>query len=374
MMCFRTAVAGLLLFGSLSLAAQQRPLVESIEPAFGDTVGGTVVTIRGKFLVQPSPRAAGVKPACTPICPPDPPVVRFGGKKAELQSYTSEQLIVKTPPSAGGKYDLQISTYPFSAMSEEGSVVLPHAFRYGPYAGFYGVDRLLVPVVADHVPGAFGSLWSTELVVRNDNEIALIAAQTPLREGSNIIGWSQSIERNSTLKPQLSTNGGGAFLVVTHVDDHSSTLLPLAANLRVRDLSRQADSSGTEVPLVRMQDTFIARPMNLLNVPIEPESRVQLRVYDFDGPTGGEVPVRVLDQETNAELASTVLHLPPGQYVDFPPVPGYASLDVKSILSEQALDRVRIEVGARNLQKRLWAMISVTDLETQQFTLITPQK
>ena len=341
--------------------AQPRPVIESIEPGSGSPAGGTTVTIRGKNLAPFISPLLAPKPQCTP-CPAKPTVVLFGGKAAVVQSYAPDVVVVKTPPNAGGFYDVQVdNTY----LGPANPAVLPRAFQYGtnPY------DRVLVPVIADHIPGAFGSIWTTELVGRNDNDRnVFVTTYIPEIVALEPPPWTGG-EAKSTFRPQFRANGAG-FLYLEHVEDR-----PLAFNLRVRDLSRQSESWGTEVPLVRSEDAFVGRPMTMLNVPYEPESRITLRIYDLDGPTGGLVPVTVFHNETNLAIASTIVHLPEGAYTDTPSLPGYVELDPKSLPGLLiGVDRVRIQVGDVGLPKRLWAMVSVTDLETQQVTVITPQK
>src|SRR5215210_4914397 len=85
----------------------RRPQIDSIEPAHGLPEGGTVVTIRGHNLATLVPPATAPRTDCTP-CPARPPQVLFGGKNAEVQSYAEDTLVVKTPPNAGGVYDVQV--------------------------------------------------------------------------------------------------------------------------------------------------------------------------------------------------------------------------------------------------------------------------
>lgn len=348
------------LFFPSSALAQGQAVVESIEPHSGPPSGGTVVTIRGKNLANIAPPAtAAVRPLCTP-CPAQPPEVLFGGKPGVLESYSDVQIVVKTPPSAGGLYDVTVG-----GLYTRG-VVLPLAFQYGNHSH----PRLLVPLVADALPGGYGSVWATELVGRNNNDaevpvfqfIGHVPSGTP---------WTGGFAR-TTFRPELQHNGA-AFLY--HWRTSSFFLTPLAFSLRIRDLSRQADSWGTEIPLIYAEDAFVGRPVDLLNVPYEPESRLTLRVYDLDGETGGEVPVLVFDNESERLLGSTTVRFPDGPYLDMPVTPGYIVLDPKSLIGDAAnVQRIRIQVGERFHEKRLWSFVSVTDLETQQVTIVTPTR
>ena len=363
--------AAIILF-STAVFAQERPVVESMEPRSGALEGGTVVTIRGKNLSPFIPPARAMKPACTP-CPAAAPIVLFGGKNGFVQSYTNEELVVKTPPNSGGFYDVVISNaYVFftGGAVDAQSLVLPRAFQYGtnPF------DKILVPVVADRVPGAFGSIWSTELVGRNDNERSIVVGQSfpELIAGETPPPWRGG-DAQSTFRPVLDSNGA-AFLYHEHIDESASSK-PLAFSLRVRDLSRQADSWGTEVPLVRSEDAFVARPMDMMNIPFEPESRITLRIYDFDGQAGGRVPVVIRNNESDTILGSTIVSFAEGPLQNTPSVPGLAVLDVKPLVTNASgVERIRIQVGDPNLPKRLWSLVSITDLETQQVTIVTPVK
>ena len=355
---------------SASVFAQPRPVIDSIEPGSGPLEGGTTVTIRGKNLAPFIPPARVMKPACTP-CPGAPPFVLFGGKRASVQSYTNEELVVRTPPNSGGLYDIVVSNaYVFftGGPIDAQSVVVPRAFQYGTNT----YDKILVPVIADRVPGAFGSLWSTELVGRNDNDTSVVVGQYfPELANEQTPPLWRGADAKSTFRPVLVSNGA-AFLYQEHLEGARK---PLAFSLRVRDLSRQADSWGTEVPLVRSEDAFVARTMEMMNIPFEPESRITLRIYDFDGQSGGSVPVLIRNNESDAILGSTTVSLAEGALQNAPPVPGLAALDVKPLVTNASgIERIRIQVGDPNLQKRLWALVSITDLETQQVTIVTPLK
>ena len=342
-------------FLSTSAMAQRRPMVERVEPSAAAVEGGTVLTISGKNL-NPNTRTAGaLRPQCTP-CPPLPPEVRIGGKVAELVSYTDEQIVVKTPPGAGGIYDVVIGSPYYSP------VVIPRALRYG----WNNYDRLLVPIVANFVPGAFGSIWLSELVGRNDNDHDIFVSQ--------FLHSNAFIPPKTTFQPSIYTNNGAAFVYHDHAAYDAYWPRPLAFSLRVRDVTRQADSWGTEVPLVRSEDAFIGRPVDLMNIPFEPETRITLRIYDLDGPTGGEVPVYIRSNDSDALLGSTVAAFDSGSYENMPLVPGLITLNVNALTGTAIAQRVRIQVGEQGQQKRLWAMASVTDNETQQVTIITPVK
>jgi hypothetical protein len=346
------------------IANHPRPVVTSISPITGPPAGGTTVTIKGDHLYPLIPAGRAPQPLCTP-CPGAPPYVFFGGKRAQTVSYDDDEIVVKTPPNSGGIYDVEISNSYFGEVDDY-STVLSRVFQYGTN----DFDKILVPVVADRVPGAFGSIWSSELVGRNDNDRYVFVQQNIFEVViTQPAPWNGGLAK-TTFRPELT--GDAAFLYQEHIDRSRK---PLAYSLRVRDLSRQADSWGTEVPLIRAEDAFVGEPMEILNVPFEPDSRITLRVYDLDGYVGGTVPVYIRSNESDTLLGSTSITFADEGYQNYPPNPGLAVIDVKPLIANAGgVDRIRIQVGEKDAPKRLWAMVSVTDLETQQFTVISPVK
>jgi hypothetical protein len=77
--------------------------------------------------------------------------------------------------------------------------------------------------------------------------------------------------------------------------------------LRVRDVSRQLSTWGTQVPVVRRADAFFDR-LDLVNVPRDAGFRNTLRVYEFDLPTS-EVTIRVSDATDNTVLVERDVEL-----------------------------------------------------------------
>jgi hypothetical protein len=206
-------------------------------------------------------------------------------------------------------------------------------------------------------------------VGRNDNDSNILVQQFIYEQAVAIAVWSGGLAK-TTFRPLL--EGDAAFLYQEHIDNSRK---PLAFSLRVRDLSRQADSWGTEVPLVRAKDAFVGKTMDMLNVPFEPESRITLRIYDLDGPVGGSVPVVIRNNESDVVLGSTTATFADAGYQNYPSNPGLVVIDVKPLVANASgVDRLRIQVGEKDAQKRLWAMVSVTDLDTQLVTVISPVK
>jgi hypothetical protein len=256
-------------------------------------------------------------------------------------------------------------------------------------------ERVLVPIIIQTpVPGAFGSLWQTTLTVRNESDQAVEITPTPF---GGCLELCEVWGAHTTL--QLGANvvnpNGGTFMYVG-----SPGLRKVTFNLRVQDISRQASTWGTTIPVVRETEVSTGK-LQLLNIPVSSDFRTTLRVYDFDTlkQQVGSVQVRVYDMcgigpldntpqfpcsvgplaEANLELASGG-----EQLATIPDHPGTAMIgdlvssfqQLRSVLPRPgdltAIPRVRIDIDPITPGLRFWGFASVTNNTTQHVTVITP--
>ncbi|MHB0969207.1 MAG: hypothetical protein ACYC7A_00045 [Thermoanaerobaculia bacterium] len=151
--------------------------------------------------------------------------------------------------------------------------------------------------------------------------------------------------------------------------------------LRVQDVSRQALTWGTEIPVVR-ENAFRTGRISLPQVPLDARFRPMLRIYDVDRH-GGSVAIRFFDDdgvllsEESVELIVPVGNQHPDPSGPATPdfyYPAWAQVSDFVARHPQLADhdRVRIEVEPP-AGVHFWAFISVTNNETQHVTLITPQ-
>ncbi len=162
----------------------------------------------------------------------------------------------------------------------------------------------------------------------------------------------------------------------------------VAVHLRVQDVSRQAQTWGTEIPAVREGQLFTT-PFDLLDVPLAAGFRQTLRIYDVDALPRASAVIRFYridpavtypNQPTNPQpapdtlLAEKVITLQTEQRPESPTFDlGYAEVsDFAAIPELQGADRVRIQIIPATQSLRLWALVSVTNNETQHVTVITP--
>lgn len=241
--------------------------------------------------------------------------------------------------------------------------------------------KVLVPLfVYEPLPGAYGSLWITDFWVGNaGSEIELVYGLVWSCFLPECIGAPAPIEPGVTMHTGVQSSFGtrGAFVHVP-ADGGDS----IRFGLRFRDLSRQATTWGTELPLAR-EDAFRGS-LSLVDVPVTSGFRQTLRIYELEG-VEREALVRVRSYRLEpshsepfdppdpllGEVVLTLTFAP----TEFPPEnPGFAIVtDFSAIADLGDAERIRIEIEPVTPGLRLWAFVSVAHNETQHATVITPQ-
>lgn len=240
-----------------------------------------------------------------------------------------------------------------------------------------GFRKILLPLILhEAVPGAFGSRWATELRLYNDSDAYVRFAPglcatfaRPLCDVGAIPPRAEVVFRDGVFFEGV-PNPPATFLYL-----HPDTMSSIHLSLHIRDLSRQAFTAGTEIPVIRESELLTGKSV-FLNVPPSavPINQTEtaafrrtLRLYDFDS-RDAEVKMRVYLRDASQFLVERTIHLPGGTdsykpgYVQIDPIEG---LDVR--------ESVRVELIPVNPGLRYWAFISVTNNETQHVTTITPQ-
>jgi hypothetical protein len=238
--------------------------------------------------------------------------------------------------------------------------------------------RVLVPLYFDKpVNGALGSVWTTQFSVYNSGSTAvpmgwcsvLNDSEACVTPGDSQIAAGATSTTLPTFTPAFNDAVPGRQLNFETVSDDQ-----LSFGLRVADTSRSGFTAGTQIPVVRERDYFQGT-VRMPNVPIDSRFRLTLRVYEM-GLTSSAVTIRVFDQQTNALLGSHQFQLTAPTTGAFRFEPGYLQLgDLSSIVPSTTTlpSTVRIELEPSSKEARFWAFISITNNETQQLTVITPQ-
>jgi hypothetical protein len=329
----------------LALLLAALPVIESINTTYSSVQGGTRVVLRGANFH------------------PGPVRVVIGPHEARVLSSSDEAVVVETVATPEERYTLVLTR------GDGATAELPN-FNFVTY--LEPMQRLLLPIVieGEPLPGALGSRWITEIAGRNDSDELVSVTQTPAGCVPNCSRGYGSPHRS--FRPTFvydQPQGAGAFL---YVDDKPAAAL-VSFNLRIRDVSREAEGWGTELPVVRESELFSSvRPLQLLDVPVDPRYRGMLRLYDADGPSDMALLVEVLSNDRNELLASHVVRFPGGPQFDPPAVPGYVQLDLASLVAP-ASGRVRLRISTSEHWRRFWGFVSVTSNATQQVTAITPR-
>jgi hypothetical protein len=240
--------------------------------------------------------------------------------------------------------------------------------------------RILLPIyIAQPIPGAFGSNWKSDFAVHNGASHSFIVETCSPLDGSGctlLLANDEELVPNETetalpqryLQSQSTSNGAVLYLFSEGQPDDGSSL---SFQLRVRDISRNASSAGTEVPVVR-DGALRHATASLLDVPVDPNFRLTLRLYEVDLDQS-DFLVRVFDQSTNDLLSEQAVHVaaPPHGALRFQP--GYAQLADFVPANASASPRVRVEIQPLTQGSTFWSFVSITNNDTQEFTLVTPQ-
>jgi len=233
--------------------------------------------------------------------------------------------------------------------------------------------KILLPVtrVFGGLPGAYGSVWDSEITAVNRGAMTLrvlfngaapacpappcpFPAPVPISPQSTVVllAWA----------PVPRVVGGFATLDANGATD-------LVLQTRVFDISRESTNWGAYVPTVpelAAERTVVDFPAVATAAPF----RATLRIYDFDPDSTHQARVRVFrknfigDELIQQKVVSLQATLDPALF------PGEAEIDLSSIAPQEQTVRVQVSPITQGL--RYWPMISVTNNTTQYLTILTP--
>lgn len=245
-------------------------------------------------------------------------------------------------------------------------------------------EKLLIPVFLQQpLPGAFGSSWATDFWISNGGD-------APVDFGGGIdFGCSfppcppdgARLNPGVTFRPRVLPRPDGLQGTFVLADARYSAALSFA--LRFRDLSRQSQTWGSEIPVIR-EGEFRPDKLFLVDIPLTEGFRQILRVYSLvDDGTAAFVRVRAFRIRPEQDLPAA----PPDDFLGegvfqlqfispgFPSgAPGYLAIfDLGMIARVAGVERIRLEIEPATQGLRLWAFVTVVNNETQHATVITPQ-
>lgn len=239
-------------------------------------------------------------------------------------------------------------------------------------------ERFVVPIVASEaIPGAFGSQWQTTLAVTNDAGTAVSIYPYNWPCGlPGCLSVPPRIPPGATWTLDIGFGGfpAGYIFVEKPHSDHVRLFL------RVQDLSRQALTWGTQIPLARQQD-FVEK-LSLVDVPTDNRFRTMLRIYGLDGVRSahlkvfGVLPQRSSSVPTGVPVTDELLHQQTVTLFENSSNPARSPAIAQVPLDAHRFadyETLRLEITVLGTESGIWAFASVTHNETQHLTIISPR-
>jgi hypothetical protein len=241
------------------------------------------------------------------------------------------------------------------------------------------LERVLLPVTVRNAPGAFSTIWTTDLWVRIDTggQNVLIAPLLPVTAcdppcpdgfGPVLAPYSYPIDFYRTHSGE--TTGSIIYVQRTLSDE---------VHFSLRLSNGRVNAIPAELPIVR-ERYFTSNTVHILGIPLTQTSRTLLRVYGIDPQVIGGVRVRVFSEDsgvTNTLLLDTILPLTVTQTTytsglgSFPLRPPFAQLAMNAAIGG-TFTGVRVELAPVDPTLRIWGFASVTSNDSQEVKLRTP--
>src|SRR5258706_3651196 len=226
------------------------------------------------------------------------------------------------------------------------------------------LEEIIIPIALQPTDASFGTRWVSEISVFNDSddvvpidsELCYIfgtvvpCSKPPRRVPPHS---SMAVEPSSSYAPQ-------PMMWLLPPADHADRL---HFTVRLHETSRDPDGPGTEIPVIRSRD-FQKDQIWLPSIPTNSRFRSTLRVLT----NGYSFIVRVKDNTTGELLLEQTIqrYFP----TDGPTLGTVTLSDLLASAAVRAHANVRIEVDS---QSPVWAMLTLTDNESQRVQIFTPQ-
>ena len=256
-----------------------------------------------------------------------------------------------------------------------------------------GFEAVLIPTYFSG-PGAYGSRWETRVTIQNpgDDDVPMTR---PVVVFTNVacpaVCCSAALtipaKRTGTLCSAAPLPQTGMLLYVPKTD--AGAQVEFSAN--IRDVSRDAQNAGTELPIARERD-FRSGSLFLPPVSADSRFRAALRVYGFvtfgdttplpfNGTTVGVNIYSIHNQFAPIVSTTVTLNGKPLEGTLFEPVmPWAAILDLGAAFPElAATDSYYVELVPHQtltsppVLAHVWGFLSVTNNDTQQVTMFSPR-
>jgi hypothetical protein len=276
--------------------------------------------------------------------------ITIGGVMVPASSDVDGILVAQAPPHAPGAVDVIVNSTSGTVSAKAGLIY------YDPAAADPAVFEPILFPLSFQGPGAFGSQWTTESFVLAEGSVAYFRDPLPCAACSTKLSANAQLSNNS--------NPWGHVLYAmrgtTGTADFAS---------RIRDTSRAAQTAGTEVPIVHERD--FRGQLRFPNIPVDSRFRTTLRLWSL-----GDFPeFHALVYPGSNLVAPLYVTRIPGTSMYF------GSADLTSLLPQAKTTPVSVTVFPSGfpgtlssvLQPPIWGMLSITNNDTQQVTIVSPQ-
>jgi hypothetical protein len=331
----RFALCGLAVL--LAHGAAAGPNDIDFSPRSGDPAGGTEVRIRATSIYQ---RFTA-------------PQVFFDGILSPKTTLVDEVTITAiTPP------------HPIGIVSV---TVVDGGITFGsnlPFVFAPELEEIVIPLALNRVEASHGTVWLSEISVYNDSDVSVpIDPEICYNFGTPVLCHTAArrVEPHSslTIEPRA-THAGYPSMFVRPPAAHADRLY---FTVRLHELSRNPDGPGVEIPVIRSRD-FQSKQVWLPATPTGACYRSTLRAFT----RGVNVTVRVTDPATGELLAEQRIYRSLPTDID-----SFGATTVSDLLAAPGVrshGKVNIEVRSTS---PVWALLTLTDNETQQVQVFTPQ-
>jgi hypothetical protein len=331
----RLVLCGLIVLLAHGAVAAQDDIAFS--PGSGDPAGGTEVRIRPTRIYQ---RFTA-------------PQVFFDGIPSPKTTLIDDVTIAAiTPPHPVGIVSVTV-------VDDGATLESSHKFVFAPE-----LEEIIIPIALNRVEASHGTVWLSEVSVYNDSDESVTidpeicyTFATPFLCSSA----ARRVEPHSSLA--LEPRARHAAYPSMFVRPPAAQTDRLHFTVRLHELSRSPDGPGVEIPVIRSRD-FQRNEVWLPAIPTGARYRSTLRAFT----RGVNVTVRVTDPATGELLAEQQIHhtFP----TDIDPFGATTVSDLLAAPGVRSHGKVNIEVRSTS---PVWALLTLTDNETQQVQVFTPQ-
>lgn len=218
----------------------------------------------------------------------------------------------------------------------------------------------LIPLPTGEISGAHGARWSTTLSVHNLASVPAHLQYLCPGQGTILVPFPPIPPKTTFVESSQRPHKATWFCFV---EEPPSSI---AFSLRVWLLD--ASDFEVRVPVVLIEDFFTGTAA-LVDVPIDPSSRVTLRIYE-SADHGSSFQLRGFDREGNEVLDEIVS----SDRATGGKQPGYTEIrDLATQwphLREHSIATLHVAPLVSGV--RFWTFASVTDNDTNRFFIITP--